>query len=146
MYKDRLIYFAPLEGITGYVYRQVYQKYFAGVDTYFSPFIATNQFCVLKGKERRDILPENNIGIHLVPQLLSNQASDFIETAKQIKELGYSTVNLNLGCPSSTVVAKKKGAGFLADTERLHQFLEEIFTYAATDISIKTRIGMKDPE
>lgn len=140
------IYFAPLEGITGYIFRGVYEECFGGVDAYFSPFISTTQKRKMRNKELRDILPENNKRIRLIPQILGNYAEDFLYTAEAIKNLGYDTVNLNLGCPSRTVVSKGKGAGFLAKPEALNRFLEEIYAGTSMEISIKTRLGKDDPE
>lgn len=139
-------YFAPLEGITGYVFRNVYQECFGGVDTYFSPFISTTQKRKLRNKEQNDILPEHNRNIHLVPQILGNQAEDFLYTAQCIADLGYDTVNFNLGCPSRTVVAKGKGSGFLERTVALNRFLEEVYAKSPVKISIKTRLGRYEPE
>jgi len=140
-------YFAPLEGLTGYIYRNAYHTYFGEhIDKYFTPFIAANQSKGFKTKEMNDILPENNQGITLIPQILTNKAEDFIHTSKKIKQLGYDVVNLNLGCPSGTVVAKHRGSGFLALREELDKFLDEIFTASITRISIKTRLGKEKPE
>ncbi len=139
-------YFAPMEGVTGYIYRNAHHEFFSGLDKYYTPFIATNKNLKFKSREINDILPEHNKGIPLVPQLLSNHARDFIETVKEISNYGYKEINLNLGCPSGTVVAKRKGSGFLAEPEKLDCFLEEIFTYVNTKISIKTRIGKDSPE
>lgn len=139
-------YFAPLEGITGYLYRNAHYKFFDRADKYFAPFIGTNQNGIRKTKEIRDILPENNLEIPLVPQLLSNKAGDFITYAKKIQQLGYKEINLNLGCPSRTVAAKKKGAGFLAFPEELDRFLDEIFRGLTIEISVKTRIGMEEAD
>ena len=140
-------YFAPLEGITGYIYRNTYEKHFGGISKYFTPFITTNQHFKIQNREKKDILPENNRGIYLVPQILTNNAEQFIDMARKIQDLGYQEINLNLGCPSRTVVTKKKGSGFLAYPEELNQFLDEIF-WACQDmeISIKTRIGMENAE
>ncbi len=140
------LYFAPLEGLTGYIYRNAFQKFFPGIDKYFSPFIVANQQEGLKTRDMRDILPEHNKGITLVPQLLTNQARDFIHTSETIKRLGYEEINLNLGCPSGTVVSKNKGSGFLAKREQLDAFLEEVFEASVTRISIKTRIGKEEPD
>ena len=140
------IYFAPLEGVSGYVFRNAHHAYFPGVDRYYAPFISTSSNGFHKRKEVRDILPEHNKGIPLVPQLLSNHAGDFIHYAKQIRALGYEEVNLNLGCPSKTVVTKKKGSGFLKDPETLAGFLDEVFSGLDMEVSVKTRIGLEDPE
>ena len=140
-------YFAPLEGITGFIYRNTYEKHFGGISKYFTPFITTNQHFRIQNREKKDILPENNPGIYLVPQILTNNSEQFIDMARKIQGLGYDEINLNLGCPSRTVVTKKKGSGFLAYTEELNNFLDEIFWYCKDmEISLKTRIGMEEAE
>lgn len=136
-------YFAPLEGISGYIYRNAYEKFFSNnIDKYFTPFIVPNQSKSLKTKELRDVLPENNNGLNIVPQILTNDSKGFIETCKKLKQLGYDEVNLNLGCPSGTVVSKFRGSGFLAKREELDNFLGEIFKIRDMKISIKTRLGV----
>ncbi len=141
------IYFAPLEGITGFIFRNAYNDIFKSkIDKYFSPFIAPGINQVLSRKEMRDILPENNCGINLIPQLLGCRPTEMLMAIEQIKDLGYEEVNINLGCPSGTVVAKKKGSGFLAYPEELDEFLYEIYDKADIKVSIKTRIGKDSPE
>jgi tRNA-dihydrouridine synthase len=139
-------YFAPMEGLTGYIYRNAHNAFFNKIDKYFSPFIVANQSDSFKTREINDILPENNQGLVLIPQLLTNNAKDFIHTSNKIKHLGYNEINLNLGCPSGTVVSKNRGAGFLAKREELNLFLEEIFSNTTMKISVKTRIGKDQPE
>ncbi|MGK0467457.1 MAG: tRNA-dihydrouridine synthase [Clostridium sp.] len=139
-------YFAPMEGLTGYIYRNAHNTFFNNIDKYFSPFIVANQSESFKTRELNDILPENNKGLVMIPQLLTNNAKDFIHTSKKIKYLGYNEINLNLGCPSGTVVSKNKGAGFLSKREELNVFLDDIFSQGITKISIKTRIGKDQPE
>ncbi|MGL5417732.1 MAG: tRNA dihydrouridine synthase [Clostridium sp.] len=139
-------YLAPMEGITGFIYRNAYDKYFGGFDKYFTPFIIPNKSKSLKTKELRDILPENNEGMIIVPQILTNDSEGFIETAKKLEALGYDEINLNLGCPSGTVVGKGRGSGFLGKRDELDKFLEEIFKIENMKISIKTRIGLEKPE
>ena len=139
-------YFAPLEGVNGYIYRNTYHEFFSDMDKYFAPFIAPHSKRSFKPRELWDLLPENNQGIVLVPQILTNNADDFIQTARDLKQFGYGEVNLNLGCPSGTVVAKNKGAGFLDLPWELDRFLEKIFSEATTKISIKTRLGMEQED
>lgn len=138
-------YMAPLEGITGYVYRNAHSTYFPKFDKYFTPFLAPHgEKEKLTHRERNDVAPEHNEGLNVVPQILTNKSSEFIRVAGYLKELGYEEVNLNLGCPSGTVVTKFKGAGFLAKPEQLHIFLTEIFEGLDMRISVKTRVGMYD--
>lgn len=139
-------YFAPMEGVTGYIYRNIHHSYFPNVDKYFTPFIVANQSVSFKTRELQDIKPEHNQGMYVVPQILTNNAHDFIQTSKKLVEFGYDEINLNLGCPSGTVVAKGKGSGFLAMKDELNRFLEEIFQANVTKISIKTRIGRDNPD
>lgn len=139
-------YLAPMEGITGYIYRNAYEKFFHNIDKYFTPFIVPNKSRSLKTKELRDILPENNEGMNIVPQILTNDFEGFIVTARKLQQLGYNEVNLNLGCLAGTVVSKNRGSGFLALREELDKFLEEIYKIEDMKISIKTRIGKDTPE
>lgn len=139
-------YLAPMEGITTYIYRNAHHKYFGYIDKYFTPFIAPNKNRCFNSKELNDIKPEHNKGITVIPQILTNKAEQFIDTAKKLDDLGYKEINLNLGCPSGTVVSKYKGSGFLAKQEELKIFLDEIYSKCNVDISIKTRIGKDSPE
>lgn len=136
-------YLAPMEGITGYVFRNAYHKCFGDIDCYFTPFIGNKK---LSARERRDILPENNEAVPVIPQILTNRAEDFLLISDGLERLGYGTVNLNLGCPSGTVTARGRGAGFLAYPEELDAFLYEIFDKCPLKISIKTRIGVSSAD
>ena len=145
------IYFAPLEGITTYPYRNLHHKYFGGVEKYFTPFLAPGPEQGMSVKEMRDVLPENNAGIPVVPQILTNRAGDFLLASKKLSEMGYREINLNLGCPSGTVTAKKKGSGFLLYPDDLDRFFDEVFSDAAVRngeflVSVKTRIGKNEVE
>ena len=135
------LYLAPLEGITTMTFRRAYERNFGGVDRYFTPFIVNKK---LGAREIEGILPENNPGKTLIPQIMSNKAEDFIQVSKEIAAYGYNVVNLNLGCPSGTVVSKKRGAGFLAYPDELDTFLSEVYDKCHMKISIKTRIGLED--
>ena len=138
-------YFAPMEGVTGAVYRRTHHEYFPGVDKYFMPFITPTTNERLTPRQKRDVASEANAGVPAVPQLLTRTAADFIWAANALFDMGYSEVNLNLGCPSGTVTAKGKGAGFLADPDGLDRFLDAVFAACRGRISVKTRLGMRDP-
>lgn len=139
-------YFAPMEGITGYIFRNCHSRYFPGVDRYYMPFLSPRQDHNFTRRELDDILPEHNAGVRAVPQLLTRQPEDFLWAAGELAAMGYREVNLNLGCPSGTVTAKGKGSGLLARREELEQLLDGIFAAAPVAVSIKTRLGMHDPE
>ena len=138
-------YLAPMEGLTTYNFRTNWNRCYGGMDKYFTPFISNRH---MNSRERNDVLPEHNVGMYTVPQILTNKAEEFLSLAEQLAGYGYHEVNLNLGCPSGTVTAKGKGAGFLAKPEELERFLTEIFDALSGEvkISVKTRIGKEDPE
>ncbi len=146
-------YFAPMEGITGYIHRNVHHSLFPGISKYFTAFIAPGQKGKFSAREKNDILPDHNRGICTVPQLLTNNPQDFITTAVKLGELGYREINLNLGCPSRTVVTKYRGSGFLAKPGELDAFFAEVFSACGGEgslgemqISVKTRLGVEEPE
>lgn len=141
-------YMAPLESVTTWIYRQAHAKIYGRLDKYFIPFLETHEKRDFKTRELQEILPEHNENIYAVPQILTNRSEGFIKLAKALKDWGYEEINLNLGCPSKTVVTKGKGSGFLAKPEELERFLTEIFDALSGEvkISVKTRIGKEDPE
>lgn len=138
--------FAPMEGVTNYIYRRLHAEFFPGADRYYAPFIAPDGSGRFKASRLRDILPENNADICLVPQLLCNNARSFLSAAEELAAMGYGEVNLNAGCPSATVVPKHKGAGMLTDIGFLESFLDEVFSRAPIKVSVKTRLGIKSAE
>ncbi len=140
-------YGAPMEGVNSVFYRNAQEELFGGIEKHISPFLVPNGDGIrFKRKQLMDILPENNRVEQVTPQLLTNKAEDFVRASKEFADLGYKEVNLNLGCPSGTVVSKKKGSGFLAYPEELDQFLYEIFEKCPLEITVKTRLGIVDPE
>ena len=138
--------FAPLEGITGAAFRRLHHKYFSGVDRYYTPFLSPTKEHLLTPREQRELLPEYNTGITVVPQILTKVPADFLWAAELLHGMGYREVNLNAGCPSGTVTAKGKGSGILADLETLRKFLDAVYEAAPCPISVKTRLGLEDPE
>ena len=116
----------PIGGITGHIYRNALHQCFDGFDKYFIPFISPNQKGHFSTREKKDVMPEHNQGMYAVPQILTNNVEDFLCTAKKLGDYGYKEVNLNLGCPSRTVVTKGRGAGFLDEPQKLDRFLDAV--------------------
>lgn len=141
------LYVAPLEGITGYIFRNAYQDYFgADAKKYYSPFLSLGTKIGIKEKERRDVLPTNNKNYNLIPQVMTISPEDFNKTKQILRDFGYEEININFGCPARTVTSGGRGSGALANLSKLDQFLDEIFKDGDTNISIKTRIGIKYTE
>lgn len=140
-------YFAPLEGITGYLYRNAYHDFFdCGIDKYFTPFLAVSQNGLTRTRELADVNPAHNRKMNIVPQLLGNKGGEVGSYLYRLHEMGYEEINLNLGCPYQTVVSKKKGAGLLGDLKLLREFLDGVFADCPVAVSVKTRIGMEKAE
>lgn len=134
--------FAPLEGLTDSIYRRQHHNFFGGVDRYFMPFLSPTMHKTLTHKEDRELPMASSEAFTAVPQILTKVSDDFLWAAQVCQDRGYEEVNLNIGCPSGTVVSKGKGSGMLADTTHLDEFLNEIFRKSPLPISVKTRIGM----
>ena len=139
-------YFAPMEGLTDSIYRRLHHRYFAGVDSYYMPFLSPTIHRTLTHREDRELPMADSVSFRAVPQLLTKVPEDFLWAAGQCLDRGYDEVNLNIGCPSGTVVSKGKGSGMLRDVEALDRFLEAIFRDTPLPISVKTRLGLERSE
>lgn len=136
---------APMEGITGHTFRRVHAECFGALDRYYTPFLPPP--CVgssFGGKHFKEIDPANNEGLNVIPQLLTKNANEFVWAARQLAELGYREVNLNLGCPSGTVVSKGKGSGFFRNLDELEVFLRDVCERSPLPVSVKTRLGLEN--
>lgn len=140
-------YVAPLEGITGYIFRNAVNDCFGtGIEKFYAPFIMPHIKVPMSKKDVNDICTEHNSKLNLIPQILTNDAEGFTFLEKSIREYGYEEINLNLGCPSKTVVSKGRGSGFLRYPDKLDSFLYTIYENAGGPISIKTRLGDTNPD
>ena len=139
-------YYAPLEGITDATFRRLHHKYFPGVDRYFMPFISPTIHRCLSNREARELPRADSVDFAAVPQLLGKNVEDMLWAMEVCADQGYDEVNINLGCPSGTVVSKGKGSGMLSDIHALDEFLDAIYAKAPLPVSLKTRIGVNDSE
>ena len=141
------IYFAPMEGITDGILRQTHQKIFGGVDVYCLPFHKLTQTLSLLTREERDISPEENEGLNVLPQALTRDPEQLSAWMYYVSECGYSCADLNLGCPSPTVTKKGRGSGMLRDPGYLRAFFDRVFSSTLpVSLSVKTRIGYESAE
>ena len=135
-----------MEGVTDSVYRRLHHKYFGGVDRYYMPFFSPTMHRTLTGKEDRELPMADSVDFAAIPQVLTKVPEDFLWAVNVCRDRGYDEVNLNAGCPSGTVVAKGKGAGMLADADGLDRFLDAVFSASSLPISVKTRLGIANPD
>ena len=139
-------YFAPMEGLTDSIYRRLHHKYFPGVDRYYMPFLSPTIHRQLTHKEDRELPFADSVDFVAIPQIITKVPEDFLWAAQVCKDRGYTEVNLNAGCPRGTVVSKGKGSGMLRDADALDRFLDAVFSASPLPISVKTRLGMENPE
>ena len=136
------IYFAPMEGITDGIFRRTHQQIFGGADVYGLPFHKLTQSLSLMTREKRDVDPEENRGIRVLPQALTRDPAQLLAWLEYIRELGYECGDLNLGCPSPTVTRWGRGSGMLKDPGYLQSFLDAVFSRPLpARLSVKIRIG-----
>ena len=139
-------YFAPMEGLTDSIYRRLHHQYFPGVDRYYMPFLSPTIHRQLTHREERELPMAESVDFSAVPQILTKVPEDFLWAAGVCRDRGYDEVNLNVGCPSGTVVSKGKGSGMLRDPETLNRFLDAVFSASPLPVSVKTRLGLERPE
>ena len=140
------IILAPLQGFTDVTFRNVFSRHFGGIDEAVAPFISTMGQMRLKPSRIKDVAPENNRAIPVVPQILGNVPEDFIFLARHLAEMGYDRLNWNLGCPHSKIAKKRRGSGLLMYPEAIDHFLAEVLPEIPTSLSVKIRLGRKSKD
>ena len=136
---------SPLQGFTDFRFRNAFHRYFGGIDTFYSPYIKLNGKLVIKGSYERDILPENNTTLEVIPQIITNDAEEFLFVAKYVQQLGYKELNWNLGCPYPMVAKCGMGSGLISNTSQIEHILKRVHTETDIIVSMKMRMGYENP-
>ena len=136
---------SPLQGFTDFRFRNAFHKYFGGIDTFYSPYIKLNGKFVVKGSYERDILPENNTTLEVIPQIITNDADEFLFVAKYVQQLGYKELNWNLGCPYPMVAKCGMGSGLISNTSQIEHILKRVHNETDIIVSMKMRMGYENP-
>jgi tRNA-dihydrouridine synthase B len=137
---------SPLQGFTDYRFRNAFQKYFGGIDTYYAPYIRLNGKLEIKPVYDRDLQLKNNQTLEVIPQIMTNDADEFLFVAKYVKKLGYKELNWNLGCPYPMVINRKMGSGLIEDPQRIENILKKVHDKSDIIVSMKMRLGYNTPE
>ena len=140
------LYMAPIRGLTDALFRETFQHHFKGIDAAVAPFINPQRKALFNDRMLRDVLPQNNTTIPVIPQLLHTCPDDFLLLAARLADLGYTHINWNLGCPAPMVARKKRGSGLLPYPDEIISFLEKVMPRLTVQLSIKTRLGFKDKD
>lgn len=137
---------SPLQGFTDFRFRNAVNKYFGGIDTYYSPYIRLNGKLVIKSSYERDLLPENNVGLEVIPQIITNDADEFLFVAKYVQEFGYKELNWNLGCPYPMVTKCGMGSGLIREFEKINAILDKVHSQSDIIVSMKMRLGYENTD
>lgn len=136
---------SPLQGFTDFRFRNAFHKHFGGIDTFYSPYIKLNGKLVVKGSYERDILPENNTTLEVIPQIITNDAEEFLFVTKYVQQFGYKELNWNLGCPYPMVAKCGMGSGLISNTSQIEHILKRVHNETDIIVSIKMRMGYENP-
>ena len=136
---------SPLQGFTDFRFRNAFHKHFGSINTFYSPYIKLNGKLVVKGSYERDILPENNTTLEVIPQIITNDAEEFLFVAKYIQQFGYKELNWNLGCPYPMVAKCGMGSGLISNTSQIEHILKRVHNETDIIVSMKMRMGYENP-
>ncbi|MFT5184329.1 MAG: tRNA-dihydrouridine synthase B [Flavobacteriales bacterium] len=137
---------SPLQGFTDHRFRNAFHKYFGGIDTFYAPYIRLNGKLVIKPAYHRDLLPKNNSTLNVIPQIMTNDADEFLFVVEYVKSLGYNELNWNLGCPYPMVVNRCMGSGLINDPARIDHILKRVHEESDITVSMKMRMGFEHAE
>jgi len=132
---------SPLQGLTDFRFRNAFNKYFGGIDTYYTPSIRLNGKLEIKPAYEIDILPKNNTDIKVIPQIITSDADEFIFAAEYVQKHGYKELNWNLGCPYPMVTKRGLGSGLIKDPIKINSILNKVQAESDIIVSIKMRLG-----
>jgi tRNA-dihydrouridine synthase B len=136
---------SPLQSFTDYRFRNAFQQHFGGIETYYAPYIRLNGKLEIKEVYERDIAIKNNTTLEVIPQIMTNDADEFLFVAKYVQSLGYKELNWNLGCPYPMVTKRCMGSGLISDSERIDRILEKVHAHSDIIVSMKMRMGYDEP-
>ncbi len=137
---------SPLQGFTDFRFRNAQNKLFGGIDTFYSPYIRLNGKLVIKPSYQRDLQLDNNLDLEVIPQVITNDAEEFLFVAKYVLDLGYKELNWNLGCPYPMVTKSGMGSGLISNTEKINHILERAHNETDILVSMKMRLGYESPQ
>lgn len=142
MISNTKIYCAPLQGFTDCVWRNAHAEVFGNVDIYYTPFMRVLNHSI-PHRHITDVQPENNVA-RIRPQILGTKFEDASLMVKQLRDLGYTEIDINLGCPHPPVALKKKGSGMLAYPALCEELFVALSKFEDVKYSIKMRLGYDD--
>src|SRR5579862_7553478 len=133
---------APMDDVTDTVFRQVVSDC-AKPDLFFTEFVNVDG---LQSPGREHLLPKLKLTAKekpVIAQLWGLKPENFYKTTKELAGMGFSGVDLNMGCPVKTVI-KNGACAALINNRGLAGEIIDATKEAAGDslpVSVKTRVG-----
>ncbi|MEJ6791254.1 MAG: tRNA-dihydrouridine synthase family protein [Lacinutrix sp.] len=137
---------SPLQGFTDFRFRNAFHHYFGGIDTFYAPYIRLNGKLKIKQSYQLDLKPENNTTLEVIPQVMTNNADEFIFVVKYVQSLGYKELNWNLGCPYPMVTKSGMGSGLICNPSKIDHILKRAHNETDITVSMKMRMGYDHAE
>lgn len=132
---------SPLQGFTDFRFRNAFNHYFGGIDTFYAPYIRFNNKLIIKNSYQTDLQIENNTELAVIPQIMTNKADEFLFVVDYIQSLGYTELNWNLGCPYPMVTKRGMGSGLICDPDKIDHILDRVHKETDIIVSMKMRMG-----
>ena len=139
------IHFAPLQGYTDDVYRRIHHDLVGGIAHYYTPFVRMVGGGV-RSKDMRDIRPEFNEGVPVVPQIIVKSMKEFDYLVSIVEEKGYHRIDVNMGCPFPMQAKHGRGSGLLAHVDIIEEMAKAIEAKPQLSFSVKMRLGWEDKD
>ena len=132
---------APMEGVTDSVFRAVIEK--AGrPDLFYTEFTNVSSFASEKGRhDALDRLTVTETDAPIIAQIWGKNPEHFALLASKLEELGFSGLDLNMGCPDRHVNKAGGGAAMIKTPELASECIKKARENTNLPVSVKTRLG-----
>lgn len=137
---------APMEDVTDRVFRAVIEET-APPEVFFTEFTNVDGL-FSAGREvveqRLEFLPGK---VPLVAQIWGKKPELFELAARKLAAVGFSGIDINLGCPDGSVMKNGCGAALIGQNKLVAEIIEATKAGAGgLPVSVKTRFGIKTPQ
>ena len=136
---------APMEDVTDIVFRHVVSEA-ARPDVFFTEFTNTDSYCHPNGRQSvRGRLTFSEDEQPIVAHIWGDKPQHFREMSIGMAEMGFSGIDLNMGCPVDNVVKNGKGSGLILRPEPAAEIIQAAKA-GGLPVSVKTRLGYYEIE
>ena len=137
------IHFAPLQGYTDDCYRRAHHRQLGGIDCYYTPFVRLEHGAA-REKDLRDVRPDFNEGVPVVPQVIARDGQELSALIEVLRPMGYTRLDINMGCPFTLQTRHGRGAGLLPNPEAVEDIRRIVRQHEDLAFSVKMRLGLHE--